>query len=133
MSHKTRTDEAHVLVELLGNIARATHFRADDTCHHVEEDCYTVPKQDCDDIEEALAACDDLPEPEPDVYVGDGWNRAVRRLHQILGELHEQEARLDRLTGAVQQARLYAGDNLPAAPGLTIVSMLERALREDAA
>ena len=38
--------------------------------------------------------------------------------------------KLKRLRDEVHKVRIYAGDNLPAAPGLVVVDMLEKALKE---
>lgn len=40
------------------------------------------------------------------------------------------EQRLAHLRSEVKRARIYAGENLPAAPGLVLVHMLEKALKE---
>ncbi|SHE99521.1 hypothetical protein SAMN02745148_01547 [Modicisalibacter ilicicola DSM 19980] len=39
------------------------------------------------------------------------------------------EARLDAMRDQVRKARLFAGDNLPAATGLALVTMLESAMK----
>lgn len=58
-----------------------------------------------------------------------GLQDKVLQLQQaIIAERQEQL----RLRTAVLQARIYAGDNLPADKGLAIVSMLEKALRGEA-
>ncbi len=47
-------------------------------------------------------------------------------------QLDGYEAENARIRDAVRRARVYAGTNLPAAPGLTLVSMLENAMKEGA-
>ncbi|RAH37442.1 hypothetical protein [Halomonas sp. SL1] len=111
MIHQARIDEARYLLELLGNIARVTFFRADDTCHHVEADEYTVPVEAVDDIEKALSACDHLPEPEEGV-VSEGYCRALRRLQQLLSEFETREEQVAELENQTAQlsARLVESD-----------------------
>jgi len=51
---------------------------------------------------------------------------------ELIRQLDQVEAENARMRDAIRRARIYAGDNLPAAPGLTVVGMLEDALREGA-
>lgn len=45
-------------------------------------------------------------------------------------QLRTTEQRLENLRREVKRARIYAGENLPAAPGLVLVQMLEKAMKE---
>lgn len=56
-----------------------------------------------------------------------GLQDKVMQLQQAI--ITERQQRY-RLCAAVREVRLYAGDNLPASTGLTIVTMLEKALEE---
>ncbi len=47
-------------------------------------------------------------------------------------QLDGYEAENARIRKAVRRARVYAGTNLPAGTGLTVVSMLENAMKEGA-
>ena len=40
------------------------------------------------------------------------------------------EQKLQRMRDEIRQARIWAGDNLPASSGLTLIVMLEKALKE---
>ncbi len=60
-------------------------------------------------------------------------NADLEREKEALAEqLDGYEAENARIRKAVRRARVYAGTNLPAAPGLTVVSMLENAMKEGA-
>lgn len=54
--------------------------------------------------------------------------RAVERIEQLQRRVEELEQAYVQLSRAVRRARIYAGDNLPADKGLTMVAMLEKAL-----
>ena len=49
---------------------------------------------------------------------------------QLAAKVVELEAENARLREGIKAARIYAGDNLPAASGLVVVSKLEKALKE---
>lgn len=60
-------------------------------------------------------------------------NEELEREKAALAEqLDQAETENARMRDAVRRARIYAGDNLPAATGLTVVGMLEGALKEGA-
>nr|WP_299241489.1 hypothetical protein [uncultured Halomonas sp.] len=72
---------------------------------------------------------------------GEGWNGAYNCEHRCTTcgaplsavdtdtRLERAEEEIERLRLAIRSTRLYAGEHLPAAVGLTVVNMLEQALR----
>ncbi len=55
-----------------------------------------------------------------------------REKEALAEQLDKAEGESARMRDAVRRARVYAGTNLPAGPGLTVVSMLENAMKEGA-
>ena len=71
-----------VLVELLGAVAGKA-FRLADNSEDDGSEGISVQRTDFDELSKSLDACDELPELD-DVYVRDGWLRALDELRELL-------------------------------------------------